>query len=101
MNAEPTQAYHFDGAAAEGEEGEEEEPMDCDATVAYRIEGTCNWFRSWFGHRYSLDVLFFFFLPADEDDNEDSPPSSPILVATKQLLPKEDTSKADSKSSSF
>ena len=39
MNAEPTQAYHFDGAAAEGEEGEEEEPMDCDATVTYRIEG--------------------------------------------------------------
>ena len=41
MNAEPTQAYHFDGAAAEEEkeEGGEEEPMDCDATVAYRIEG--------------------------------------------------------------
>lgn len=40
VNAEPTQAYHFDGAAAEGEEQKEEaEPMDCDATVAYRIEG--------------------------------------------------------------
>ena len=45
VNAEPTQAYHFDGAAAEEEEGEEEgaEPMDCDATVAYNIEGKTKW----------------------------------------------------------
>ena len=48
MSAEPTQAYHFDGAAEDGEEEEEKdeekgEPMDCDATVAYHIEGKNNY----------------------------------------------------------
>ena len=102
-NVEPTQAYLFDAETGAVEEEEEDkegaEPMDCDATVAYRIESK----RSRYLSRAGLVTVSLLSLIADggkESDEEDSPPSSPILVATKQLQSKQDTSEIDSMSMS-